>query len=937
MGVIGILSRWSRFATGRGRTPTTPLALNYVLATIAAIGATLAWGRLADLFGEMHVSPAYFLIMLPVSVFLGLGPGLIFVFLSALAAAYYFAEPIHSFAVTSADDAWRLCAFISVGIMVNLVTEGGRRAQIAATAAEQSLAEFRLHSTELRLRLAVESAGIGVFEWSPVTGAISLDETACAHWGLKAPTSFSYDQFLDAVHVDDRAAVRAALKDALDPQGAGRFAAEFRVVGVEDDVERWIAGTGQAEFCEDRATRFVGASIDRTRRKVAERRLRESEAFNRAIIESGPDCVKVLDSAGRLLVINEVGRKMLGIGDAKAVYGEEWSSFWPNDTRQKVLDAMQTALSGEKARFRESCALADGSMQWWDMILTPMRDSDGNVVRVLAVSRDVTESQRIEARLGADVDALTRMHALSARLLDDGGLQPLLQEIMETAVALMGAEQGTLQLLENGALRVAAHHDHKRSFLESFTAEQLQSVGCVESLGIGQRIVISDVEKSSELAGTPELRKLRKAGVRAMQSTPMLSRSGEAIGVLTTHWSTPHAPDEHDLFRLELLIRQATDLIENFRAREALRAADRRKDEFLATLAHELRNPMAPISNGLQLLKRVGANAAAAERILPMMERQVSQLVRLIDELLDISRLNSGRIELRKERCDLAEILRHAIDTSEPHIRAAAQRLSFDPPQRPLFLEADPLRLTQVFTNLLNNASKFTDLGGEIRISAQGVGGDAAVSVLDSGVGISREMLPKVFEPFTQADGASERAKGGLGIGLTLAQRLVELHGGRIQARSEGLGSGSEFIVRLPLAPDVTDRVPPKPAIARAPGAQRRILVIDDDADVANSLVMLLSSYPVAARAAFSGAEGLAVLEAFRPDLVFLDIGMPDMDGLETARRIRQAPEGRDVRLIALTGWGCEEDRRRSHEAGFDEHLVKPLTPERLEEALVLV
>jgi PAS domain S-box-containing protein len=368
----------------------------------------------------------------------------------------------------------------------------------------------------------------------------------------------------------------------------------------------------------------------------------------------------------------------------------------------------------------------------------------------------------------------------------------------------------------------------------------------------------------------------------------------------------------------------SADITELIKSQEALWEADRRKDEFLATLAHELRNPLAPIRNSLHILRLSGHSNPATEQTYEVMERQLSQMVRLVDDLLEISRITRGQIELRKERVDLAAVIRSAVEASKPLIEDFDHELTISLPPEPLNIEADPVRLEQIISNLLNNAAKYTDPGGQIWLTAKRESDDATISVRDSGIGISPDMLPRIFEMFTQVEHSASRTQGGLGIGLTLVRSLVEMHGGSVEARSEGAGKGSEFIVRLCLD------LRPRTEIARdamyrsGQLSPKRVLVVDDNRDAANTLGMLLNVVGAEARAIYSGAEALEVLETYKPDVLLVDIGMPEMDGYELARRIRKIPKYRDVTLVALTGWGQEEDRRRSHAAGFDYHLTKP-------------
>ena len=376
-----------------------------------------------------------------------------------------------------------------------------------------------------------------------------------------------------------------------------------------------------------------------------------------------------------------------------------------------------------------------------------------------------------------------------------------------------------------------------------------------------------------------------------------------------------------------------TDVTEQCAAEEALRDADRRKDEFLAMLAHELRNPLAPIRTGLQVVQLYGDDRDTTASTLEMMDRQVQQLVRLIDDLLDISRITRGKIELRREPCDLRTILSMAIEGSRPAIEAAGLEITVSMPRQDVELDADPARLSQVFLNLLINAAKYTDRGGHIWLSAERSESDVAVVVRDNGIGIRADMLSRIFEMFTQVD-KSERSHGGLGIGLSLVQALVQLHGGSVEALSDGPGQGSQFKVRLPLAQGAQQLQRQAPGPHAGQAESLRILVVDDNIDAAKLLAIMLRQMGHEVQLAHDGMEAVSASEAFRPDIVLLDLGMPKLNGYQAAQRIRQQPGGRDITLVALTGWGQEEDRRRTRDVGFDSHLVKPVDRNALESLL---
>lgn len=377
------------------------------------------------------------------------------------------------------------------------------------------------------------------------------------------------------------------------------------------------------------------------------------------------------------------------------------------------------------------------------------------------------------------------------------------------------------------------------------------------------------------------------------------------------------------------IIGVSVDLTRRKRLEEELRESDRRKDEFLATLAHELRNPLAPIRHAVKVLDLKGPATPELRWAVELIERQTHHMVRLIDDLLDVNRITRNSLDLRREPVEIARVIASAVEANRPLIERDGHELSIRVPQAPIYVDADPVRLAQVFSNLLNNAAKYsrTDQGhGSIRLSAYPDGDAVVIVVRDTGIGIAAAMLPRVFEMFTQVGRSIGQSEGGLGIGLSLAKRLVEMHGGSIEARSEGLGKGSEFVVRLPVMAQSRSEPASSTASTGTPdSSKRRILIADDNPDVAESFEVILQTLGHDVYTARDGVEALQKAEEHRPDVIVLDIGMPKLNGYEAARRIRQEPWGRDILLIAVTGWGQEKDKRESAEAGFNVHLVKPI------------
>jgi signal transduction histidine kinase len=386
-----------------------------------------------------------------------------------------------------------------------------------------------------------------------------------------------------------------------------------------------------------------------------------------------------------------------------------------------------------------------------------------------------------------------------------------------------------------------------------------------------------------------------------------------------------------------------SEIAQRKRAEEKLRDADRCKDEFLAMLAHELRNPLAPIRNSLHILQLHMPEDESLRRPLEVIDRQSRQLAGLVDDLLDVSRITRGRINLRLQTLELAPIVDQAVETSRPLLEARRHYFHIQLPDEPIYVRADSTRLAQVILNLLNNAAKYTDEGGYIRLSVERSGDEVVLRVRDNGIGIAPEMLPKIFELFAQGERTLDRSQGGLGIGLTLVRRLVELHGGRVQAFSEGLGHGSEFAVRLPIVQksdalregnDTVENLSSLAAGQSTLASRWRVLIVDDNRDSADSLSTLLQMLGYDAYTAYDGESGLSKAKQFSPDIALLDIGLPRLSGLEAARQIRNDPGLRDAFLIAMTGYGQEEDRRRSLEAGFNAHLVKPVDLDELQTLL---
>lgn len=558
---------------------------------------------------------------------------------------------------------------------------------------------------------------------------------------------------------------------------------------------------------------------------------------------------------------------------------------------------------------------------------SPIHDDAGAIAGLLVTCVETTA--RVASHNQRD-DALERL-----RLLDEIGEATRVasdpRAIMDEATRLLGEYLGATRVayadLEPDNDRFTIRHDWRvPGAITTVGVYSLDLFGsrATSNLRIGRTLVIDDVDR--DLASGDGDGMFNSIGIKAIICCPLV-KGGRLVAMMAVHQVAPRHWSAGELALVEAVVERCWAHIERVRATEALREADRHKSEFLAVLAHELRNPLAPIRNGLELL-RLGGGKEAVARIGGMMDRQLSHMTHLINDLLDIARVSSGKIVLHTAPADLNTIVSTAIEATMPALQAAGHDLAVRLPEVPLPVEVDAVRIAQVIGNLLTNAAKYTPRNGRIEVAARADGGDAIVTVADNGIGIPAESLDAVFAMFTQVARHADHANGGLGIGLSLVRRLVALHGGTASAASAGPGQGSTFTVRLPLAGvPAPAHAAPLQSAAGGTGRALRILVADDNIDAASSLADLLALGGHETRVAADGIAALALAAGFMPEVVFLDIGMPGIDGYETARRLRQLPGLAAVRLAALTGWGAAEDRERSRAAGFDHHLLKPAVP----------
>jgi len=631
------------------------------------------------------------------------------------------------------------------------------------------------------------------------------------------------------------------------------------------------------------ASLVIGQRHEAAERQAAEHR-------SRAILESMSEGFIALDPAWRITYANGAAEAVTRRPREELVGAQFWDLFARLQGSQQERALRRTALERERSRIE---AYDDAEGRWFEINSFPMEEAGG----LALYFRDETDRRRAE-------EGIRRLAAVAEQSSD--------------FIGIFTPDAGGIYL--NPAGRRMAGLDDRTN---------IAAWRMIDFFPREDRPFVRDHVMAALTVGAAEWEgELRLAQPDGRPPLPVYFKGfavrdadGNNIGLATiTRDITAQKRAEDELRRV------AADLSE----------ADHRKSEFLATLAHELRNPLAPIRTGLDLLRMMPADKDALARIHAMMDRQLGHLIHLVDDLLDIARITRGKIELKRENVDLKVIAQIAVETSAALIESHGHRLDVDLPEEPLPLEADVTRMVQVLSNLLNNAAKYTPAGGRVALSAWREDGHAVVAVSDSGIGIPPDAIGSVFEMFTQVRGSLDRAQGGLGIGLSLVRRLVELHGGRVAAFSAGRGHGSTFTVRLPLhpgSPHARLRAPGDDAHARPP-APMRVLVVDDNADAADSLVALLEALGHTTSVARDGPEGLRLALEAQPDLVLLDIGLPGMSGYEVARAIRRNQGVRQIVLIALTGWGAQSDQQQSHEAGFDQHLTKPVSLEALEQAL---
>jgi PAS domain S-box-containing protein len=818
----------------------------------------------------------------------GYRPAVVVIVLGYVACAYLFIEPRGRLGLDVPANVVGLAAYLFTCTLIVGFGEATRRAQALANEQHELL-----HVTLASIGDAVITTDIH----GRVTYLNAVAESVTG-WTQRAAAGRPLDVVFRIVNEDTRLPVEnpatKVLRDGI-VVGLANHTVLIRQDGSECPIDDSAApitnDRGHVAGC---VLIFRDVSRQRSIEKDEAARLLTARLLA-AIVESSNDAIIGKSLDGIIQSWNAAAERLFGYTADEAV-GRHISLVIPPERIAEEDRIVASLRAGERIEHFETERLrSDGQLVLVSLTISPLKDDAGTVIGASKIVRDVTRQRQAEADRAKFV-TLVENSTDFIGICDLGGV-PLF--VNHAGLAMVGLE---------------SLDDARRVSVASFFFPE------------DQPRIIKEFLPSVLEHGHGEIE------VRFRHF-----KTGDALWMAYTVLSLPDAMGRPIAFAtVSQDVTERKRLENNLRrVAEDLSHADQRKNEFLAMLAHELRTPLAPISHAARALRMGGSDEGTVRKVSDMLERQMGQMARLVDDLLDMSRITRGRIELRKEGIELAPIVHQAVEAARPLFSRLNHELTVTVPSEPVYLDADPTRLAQVIGNLLNNAGKFTDLGGHVHLVVEPGDGFVRIRVRDNGIGIAADQIPHLFEMFAQADTSLERSRDGVGIGLTLVKALVELHGGVVEAHSDGLGRGSEFAVRLPTA-TVASAPASLPTDSEVPGPVkgRRILIVDDSEDGAEFLALLLQVSGHETRQAHDGPAAIEAAEQFRPDAVLLDIGLPRMNGYEVCRRIREQAWGRDLVLIALTGWGQEEDLRRSREAGFDAHMVKPVDHQALMELL---
>ncbi|MFN3648120.1 MAG: PAS domain S-box protein [Armatimonadota bacterium] len=808
-------------------------------------------------------------------------------------------------------------------------------------------AENALRESEARLHFALQAGRIGAWEWDIRSGRVAWSEGLEALHGLE-PGGFAgtYEAFQALIHPDDRDRVLEAIRRTLE-EGAPY---ELALRSVRPDGKtQWIETRAQLLRDDSSApVRLVGVSRDVTQQRLAEEALRASEERFRGTFEQAAVGVAHVGLGGRWLRVNQKLCEILGYPREELLQKTFQEITHPEDLAQD-LALVERLRSGEIDTYalEKRYVTRDGSAVWAELTVS-LGLVNGRPEYYIAVIQDISARRRGEEELQATAARLDRANN-RLRVLNEASrafaelssdyprllrtvVQRTAELIGDTCVLRLVSEDG--QRLDSfGVYSTVPDAERLIRMLDAAHPQRVDEGYGGQVLRTGEPLLIPEIAaEDATRQMKPEYRPLRDAvGLTSMLAVPLRGRR-RLLGVLMLARHNPpgRSYSEEDLGLLQELGDRAALAIEKARLYHVLETQGRRKDEFLAMLAHELRNPLAPIVTSSEILRLRSDGDPVVRKQREIIERNARHLSRLVDDLLEVSRINEGKISLRTERVDLSQVVEQAVTSTRAAIEERGHHLNVSVPLPPVFLQADPTRLVQVLVNLLNNAAKYTDDGGEISLVAQREQGEAVLRVRDNGRGMDPELQARVFDLFVQGERTLARAEGGLGVGLTLAKRLVEMHHGTIQVHSDGPGLGTEFTVRLPAEPEREPAAAAVPSASAAADGNGRVLLVEDNADAAETLTDLLHLWGYEVRSVRDGRAALSAVPEYEPRIILLDIGLPGMDGYEVARELRKNGSFAGAGLIALTGYGDPEHRQAAEAAGFDHHLIKPVNPEAL-------
>jgi len=729
-----------------------------------------------------------------------------------------------------------------------------------------------------RMQVALEASGTGTFFWDIRTDDLWWDNALDKLFGLRPGENVrSLAHFLELVHPDDRAEVIERCERCK--REAADFEMEFRVLHSDGTVH-WLYDRGRTfTDAQGRAQYMTGACVDVTERRRDREALRRSEAFYRRTLESVPGFTFSTTESGDCDYLSSQWSAYTGM-EVSAHFGRKWIDALHPDDVQRARHAWEAAVATRtpyevEYRMRRH----DGEYQWFKARGCLIEAVDGQPARWIGTILNIDDLKRAQA------------------------------EVL--------ARERELQSIADNSPDVIARFD--RAFRHVFvSAAAARLTGQATSWFIGRT--------NRELGMPDALCTYWEASMEEVfrEQRPVNIHFEQEVSGQPRHFSTRLVPEFGEAGEVRHVLAVARDVTEAWKAEEALRRADQAKDAFLATLAHELRNPLAPIRAGIGVMQR-GAGPKEQARALSIMERQVHHMVQLVDDLLDLARIGQGKVVLRREVLPLREVLEQAVETARPLMDAQGHDFAWELSSPEACVHGDITRLAQVVGNLLTNAAKYTPPRGRVRMRTCDEGSDVCIVVEDTGVGIPRDMLTRVFDRFVQVHQTLETSQGGMGIGLSVVRSLVEMHGGRVAADSAGAGSGTTIRVWLPRAQPLPAQPTAAPAPIAATGTAKRVLIVDDNVDAAETLSMLAQMHGHQTRVANDGPAAIVAAKEQEPQIVFMDIGMPGMSGYEVATYLRSLPGWKDRMLVALTGWGTEEDRARSLAAGFNVHLAKPV------------